>query len=252
MRSPVFSGDAAPFTISHVAAPVREQVEAQLRQAIASGHFAPGARLIERELCHLLGVSRTSLREALRQLEGDGLVTNIPHKGIIVAAITSREAEEIYEVRAVVEGLAARLCAEHLTPTLEKALTTAMEQVEEAHRAQDIEALVAAKELFYRVLLSGCGNRTIGAVLRSLHNRIASLRTLTLARPGRAEACVAEMRQILLAILATDGPAASQACAAHMQQAARVAAIVLQRQEHTVPASGDLAPVTQGNNAAQE
>lgn len=245
----MFPRDTAPFTISHIAAPVREQVEAQLRQAIVSGHFAPGARLIERELCHLLGVSRTSLREALRQLEKDGLVTNIPHKGIIVAAMTGKEAEEIYEVRAVVEGLAARLCAERLTPTLEKALTTAMAQIEEASRAHDLRALIAAKEQFYHVLLSGCGNRTAGAILRSLHNRIASLRALTLALPGRAEASAAEMRQILLAILATDGPAACRACTAHVQQAAQLAANVLKRR---VLATDNGAPVMQGSNDMQE
>jgi DNA-binding GntR family transcriptional regulator len=246
VRSSVFPEDAAPFTISHVAAPVREQVEARLHQAIVSGHFAPGARLIERELCHLLGVSRTSLREALRQLEGDGLVTNIPHKGIIVAAMTSKEAEEIYEVRAVVEGLAGRLCAERLTSTLQEALTTAMEQIEETLRTHNLAALAAAKAQFHHILLTGCGNHTAGVVLRSLHNRIASLRTLTLAQPGRAEASVAETRPILLAILANDGPAAYYACIAHVQQAAQVATAVLQRQQRPAPSPHHHAQVTQG------
>jgi DNA-binding GntR family transcriptional regulator len=231
---------------------VREQVEARLRQAIVSGHFAPGARLVEREICHLLGVSRTSLREALRQLEGDGLVTNIPHKGIIVAAVTSEEVEEIYEVRAVIEGLAGRRCAERLTPTLGKALTTAMEQIEETLRADNLVALAAAKEQFYHVMLSGCGNHTAGVLLRSLHNRIASLHVLTLAQPGRAEASVAEIHQIFSAILATDGPAAYHACIAHVQKAAQVAAAMSQRQQRLTSSSGNCAPVIQGSNAACE
>lgn len=231
MRSPSFSRDETAFTISHVAAPVREQVEAQLRQAIVAGHFEPGERLIERELCTLLGVSRTSLREALRQLEGDGLVTNIPHKGIIVATMTRAEAEEIYQVRAVVEGLAGRLCAEQLTSVLEEALKAAMEQIEVAHQAEDLAALVVAKEQFYQVVLLSCGNRTAGVVLQSLHDRIAWLRALTLAQPGRAEASVAEMRRILEAILATDGQAACHACLDHVEQAAAVAAAVFQQRE---------------------
>ncbi len=220
---------------------MREQVEAQLRQAIVSGHFLPGERLIERELCTLLGVSRTSLREALRQLESDGLVTNIPHKGVVVATMTRAEAEEIYQVRAVVEGLAGRLCAQQLTSVLEKALKTAMEQIEMAHQAKDLTALVAAKEQFYQVLLSGCGNRTAGVVLQSLHDRIAFLRALTLDQPGRAEASVAEMRRILSAILAQDGQAACHACIDHVEQAARVAAAVLQQREQCPPNSGNLA-----------
>lgn len=239
LTSPSFSRETSPFTISHVAAPVREQVEARLRQAIVAGHFEPGARLIERELCTLLGVSRTSLREALRQLENDGLVTNIPHKGVVVAIMTRIEAEEIYQVRAVVEGLAGRLCAEQLTKELESALQTAMEQIEAAQRAENLTELVSTKEQFYQVLLSGCGNRTAGIVLQSLHDRIASLRALTLAQPGRAEASVAEMRHILSAILARDGNAACRACIDHVEQAAMVAARVLAQQSHSVLPSDD-------------
>jgi DNA-binding GntR family transcriptional regulator len=233
-----FSREVAPFAISHIAAPIREQVEAQLRHAIVTGHFRPGSRLIERDLCTLLGVSRTSLREALRQLEGDGLVINIPHKGMVVAVITKEEAEEIYEVRAVVEGLAGRLCAEHLTNELEHSLQGAMEHIETAYQAKDLAELVGAKEQFYHILLGGCGNRTAGMVLRSLHDRIASLRTLTLAQPGRADASIIEMRQIFHAIVARDGQAASHACINHVEQAQACAVqVLLQRQrsiEHTV------------------
>ena len=252
MQSPSFERSATSFAVSHIAAPVREQVEARLRQAIVTGHFAPGARLIERELCALLGVSRTSVREALRQLEGDGLVTNIPHKGMVVTAITRAEAEEIYEVRAVVEGLAGRLCAEHLTNELAAALTTALKQIEAAHQAKDLAGLVAAKDQFYQVLLSGCGNRTAGVVLQSLHDRIASLRALTLAQPGRAEASVAEMRRMLAAILATDGPAACQACIVHVEQAAQVAATLLGWHERHPPAPSDHSPITPIGDALEE
>ena len=225
------SSSTSPFSITHVAAPVREQVEAKLRQAIVMGHFSPGERLIERELCTLLGVSRTSIREALRQLEINGLVTHIPHKGIIVATMTSKEAREIYQVRAVVEGLAGRLCAEQHTPALVEALQAAMDHIEAVAPANDVGALIAAKERLYQVLLTYCGNQTAQDVLQGLHDRIASLRALTLAQPGRIEASVAEMRQILAAIRAGDGQAACQACMTHVEQAALVAAAVLQPQE---------------------
>lgn len=248
MQSPSAPPSAPLFPISHVAAPVREQVGARLRQAIVTGHFQPGARLIERELCTLLGVSRTSLREALRQLEGDGLVTNIPHKGMVVTTMTRAEAEEIYAVRAVVEGLAGRLCAERLTSDLAAALNRAMQQLEAAHQANDLAGLIAAKEQFYQVLLAGCGNRTAGVVLQSLHDRIASLRALTLAQPGRAEASVAEMRRILAAILAADGPAACQACIAHVEQAAKTAATVLP----PLSLPGDPSPVTPVGDVPEE
>ncbi len=235
MGSSALFGEHPSFTITHVAAPVREQVGSQLRQAIVTGQLAPGTRLVERELCSQLGVSRTSLREALRQLEGDGLVSHIPHKGMVVSALTWEEAEEIYQVRAVVEGLAGRLCAEEHAPATVAALQTAMAHLEAVSQTPDLSALIAAKEQFYQVLLRCSGNRTAGVVLQSLHDRIASLRALTLAQPGRAEASVAEMRTILEAIVAADGPAACQACITHVEQAARVAVAVLRRREHSLP-----------------
>src|ERR1700722_20278478 len=75
---------------------LRHQVEHVIRQAIMSGRFAPGARLIERELCESLGVSRTSVREALRRLKADKLVCSVPHKGPTVAVISKQEASELY------------------------------------------------------------------------------------------------------------------------------------------------------------
>ncbi|MBE2212838.1 MAG: GntR family transcriptional regulator, partial [Opitutaceae bacterium] len=88
---------------------LREQVAERLRMAIATGKFPAGARLIERELCEMMGVSRTSLREALRELQADGLITLQPNKGLSVSTVTEETARSIYEVRAMLEGLAARL-----------------------------------------------------------------------------------------------------------------------------------------------
>src|ERR1700748_2654106 len=86
---------------------LRHQVEHVIRQAIMSGRFAPGARLIERELCETLGVSRTSVREALRRLEAKNLVRTVPHKGPVVAVISRQEASELYALRGLLEGFAA-------------------------------------------------------------------------------------------------------------------------------------------------
>lgn len=230
MPAPLPISEQPEFTISRIAAPVREQVEQRLRQAILTGHFRPGDRLIERELCMLLGVSRTSLREALRQLEGDGLVTNIPHKGMVVASMTLQEAKEVYQVRAVVEGLAGRLFAEQATPDLRVELSAAMSEIEAALEDGNLNNLVTTKERFYQILLSGCGNHHATILLQSLHDRIAFLRTLTLAQPERATQSVAEMRRILKAILAQDGQAACRACIHHVEQAQAWAAMVLKQQ----------------------
>jgi DNA-binding GntR family transcriptional regulator len=230
MSTPL-SAERTAFAISRIAAPVREQVEHRLRQAIMAGYFRPGDRLIERELCTLLGVSRTSVREALRQLEGDGLVVNIPNKGMVVATMTREEAGEIYQVRAMLEGLAGRLFAAQASPEQRAALREALSGVEAAHRSGEQQALVSAKDRFYAVLVSGCGNRVVGTVLQSLHDRIASLRFVTLAQPGRAAESVAEMRRMLGAIERRDPEAAWLACVEHVQHAAQVAAQVFEQQE---------------------
>src|SRR3990170_1902174 len=91
--------------------PLRKQVVERLREAIIEGHLKPGERLRERELCELLGVSRTSLREGLVELEAEGLINNVPNRGPVVAMVSIKAAEEIYQLRAVLEGLAARLFA---------------------------------------------------------------------------------------------------------------------------------------------
>lgn len=83
---------------------LRKLAENTLRDAILYGAFTPGQKLIERDLCDRLGVSRTLLREALKQLEAEGLITNVVHKGPSVAVITEEDAREIYEARGLIEG----------------------------------------------------------------------------------------------------------------------------------------------------
>ena len=85
-------------------ATLRMQVEDKIRQAISSGHFRPGQRLVERELCEMIGVGRTSVREALRQLEAEGLIVTHPHRGPSVNAISLVEARQLYAVRGLLEG----------------------------------------------------------------------------------------------------------------------------------------------------
>jgi len=116
---------------------VRSQTVGNLRNAILAGQFAPGARLVEAELCRLLGVSRPSVREALRQLEAERLVVITPFKGPAVARIEWPEAEQIYEVRALLEGQAAFLFATRATCGQWGAIRLALKRFGEAVRDDD-------------------------------------------------------------------------------------------------------------------
>src|SRR3546814_14991223 len=102
----------AVFRVEKIAAPLRYSVTESIRNAIASGRFKAGDRLPERELCELTGVSRTLVREAMRQLESEGVIKVEPHRGPFVATLSRHQAEGVYQVRLELEGLACRLFAE--------------------------------------------------------------------------------------------------------------------------------------------
>ena len=216
--------------ISVVAAPVREQVLNKLREAIFSRTFAPGQRLIERELCEATGVSRTSVREALRQLQAEGLVTVVPHRGPIVSRISADEAAELYQVRSVLEGLAVRLFTERAT---EEQLARLVETVDRIHAgsADGPAALLSAKDHFYEVLFEGAGNAMLIQVLESLRARVTHLRSTSLHRSGRPPETVQELRSILEAVTRRDPNAAWQAAVHHVQQAGQVAQQILLDEE---------------------
>jgi DNA-binding GntR family transcriptional regulator len=207
--------------VGRVAAPLREQVLELLREAIVEQRLRPGERLIERELVERIGVSRTTVREVLRQLDAEGLVTTIPQKGVVVAAPTPAEAAEIYEVRSALEALAGRLFVERASPAQLDALRAAFAQVErDTREGGDIRAMLRAKTRFYEVLLEGARNATVHAILSGLQARVGVLRTTSLSQPGRPARAVAEIRAIVDAIEAGDADAAARACARHVEEAA--------------------------------
>jgi DNA-binding GntR family transcriptional regulator len=208
--------------IGRVAAPVREQVLDLLREAIVEQRLPPGHRLIERELVEQIGVSRTTVREVLRQLAAEGLVTTIPQKGAIVAMPSPEEAAELYEVRAALEGLAARRFVAHASDSQVAALRAAFEHVEQVTvEGGDIRAMLHAKDRFYDVLFKGSGNRSVYAILSGLQARVSVLRSHSLSRPGRPAQAVAEIRAIVEAVEACDAAAAARACELHLAGAAR-------------------------------
>jgi len=221
------------------AAPVRQQTQEKLRQAILEGRFLPGERLIERELCELTGVSRTSVREALRQLEAEGLVKILPYKGPVVAEITVEDARHIYQVRAALEGLAGRLFAMRASDEEVEELADAVEQLAVAYESGDIKQMLQAKTEFYQILLTGSGNPLARSMLQSLHDRVNYLRITSLSSPGRPHASLAEIRRIVEAIRSRDPEKAWAACVEHVYNAEAEAVKALQARADLNHFSGD-------------
>ena len=204
-------------------ATLRGLVEEKLRSAISGGTFRPGQRLIERELCETLGVGRTSVREALRQLEAEGLITVVAHKGPTVSTMSVEEARQLYAMRALLEGFAGMQCAELATDKFKAQLDAAVEEFATVAAADDRAALIKAKERFYSLILSGSGNVYVKQALTSLHNRINMLRFTSMTQPGRIRHSIEEIRQIAAAIRAGDGKGAEKACRLHIERAADAA-----------------------------
>ncbi|MGY1838142.1 MULTISPECIES: GntR family transcriptional regulator [unclassified Modestobacter] len=204
-------------------APIREQVAAILRQAIVEMRLPPGKVLIERELCELTSASRPSVREALRQLEAEGLVDSVNGRGTIVSAITPSVARQVYDVRANLEGLAARLFAVHADEAQRAALLETMARLSASvGRGDDAATVMAVKNDLYAVLFAGAGNQVLHQLVQTLHRRVTQLRALTLAQPGRPAQSESEIRAIVDAIADHDPEGAEEAASRHVRTAAAV------------------------------
>lgn len=234
--------DASDLTIIAEVAPVRRQVEDRLREAIQQGVFKPDSRLVERELCQRLGVSRTSLREALRQLEAEGLVLLLPNRGPVVARLSVDDARQIYELRALLEGFAGEAFAVRASEAQRKKLETCVEALGAAVHGQRYGDLMDIKEAFYEILLEGTGNQFVAQTLKRLNNRIRRLRATSLSDPGRPKQTKAEIDRLMQAIRKRDGALARQRCVEHVRRAAKAAIEVLESQsavERTAPSPRD-------------
>lgn len=198
---------------------VQQQTVEKLRGAILSGMFKPGDRLLEAQLCEMLGVSRPSLREALRSLEAERLVTLVPNKGPHIPIVAWERAAEIYQVRALLEGEAAALAAGKALPNDIKKMRAALTAFRKAAKNGDTPGEVESTADFYAELLRLCGNSIIEEILNGLLARINLLRAKSMSRPGRAEFSVKEMAAILDAVEAGDSEAARQAATYHVEQA---------------------------------
>jgi len=202
------------------ASPTRRLVATKLTEGIVQGRFKPGERLIERELCELLGVSRTSLREALRELERDGLIENIPNKGPIVARMSAEKVQGVYEVRAVLESLAVRLFTQRASDGEIEHLEVALEELGAAFADFTQERFFAATKNFYGTLLVGARNETLESALGLIYTRVSQLRLLAIKGRGHSDATIKELRRIVRHIKSRDADAAAAETIKHVGTAA--------------------------------
>ncbi|RMQ40795.1 GntR family transcriptional regulator [Pseudomonas cichorii] len=211
------------FKVNRNPVTLREIVLDKLRSAIMNFQLLPGDRLVERDLCDRLGVSRTSVREALRHLESEGLVEFADAKGPRVAIITLEDACDIYELRCVLEGLIVQLFTLRAKAKDIRALEKALEENRKALNDGELQQVIDSVQSFYDVLLEGSGNHIAATQLRQLQARISYLRATSVSQLNRRGASSQEMERMVEAIKSGDPLAAHQASVDHVRNAATVA-----------------------------
>ncbi len=196
----------------------------QIRQAILAGHLPPGSPVIEYKLAEELGVSRAPVREALRQLAEEGLIVSVPYKGAQVVELDTRQIEELYSLRAVLEEFATRRVLDKLTAEQEAQLVGHLEAMHAAADKGDRAAVAAADLAFHETLCQFAEHTLLYKMWSDIRNRTRLCLNVSTERQALAELAVSH-DAMMAAILARNVVAATTAISDHILQAgARLAA----------------------------
>lgn len=225
--------DKDDLQVGVVSVSLRRQVEEKLRRAIVRGRFAPGEHLSDRTLCELFKVSRTVVREAVRQLEAEGLVESFPHRGSFVKVLTAEEAVQIYDARGVLEALAARKFVQYASDAQIEQLALALDDIKNSFARNEKVDMIDKKQAFYDVLFSVYENTYIRTMLNQILNWSGQLRATSMSAPDRLPNTIVELERLIDAIRRRDEEAAWQASLEHVRNAATAALGVL-KQRNTV------------------
>lgn len=207
---------------------LREMALERMRSAIVSGHFKSGDRLVERQLCDELGVSRSIIREVIRYLEAEELVEILPNKGPIVAQMDWPLAEQIYELRMLLESNAAYHCAEIADDRIKSQLASSLKKLESAYNSGNATDLYESTTEFYRTIFNSCGQTVAWDVVQRLNGRISRLRAMTLGTRDRHKEGYNRISQIYAGIVENNPTKASESVLSHIKEAAAIAKSVIE------------------------
>jgi DNA-binding GntR family transcriptional regulator len=196
-----------------------EFVFAALRDAIWDGRFAPGERIPEEEIARSLGVSRTPVREALRRLQERGMLSVGAGRSLVVAELSRQQVLELYAMREILEGSAARFAARHADETEIDVLHHLLGELEK--RGDNPRMLVSLNRRFHRAICEAAHNRYLIATLDGMHDALALLHSNTFRLPSRRSESDVEHRRIVVAIERRDPDEAEAAARDHVRQAQR-------------------------------
>ena len=191
-----------------------------LSRKIVGLELKPNEPIGEQAMAELLGVSRTPVREALKQLELEDLVSSHPNRGVVVKGLTTEDLQDVSTIRHLLEGQAAYWAAQRVTDEQLKELREVVELMEFYTAKNDVAHLVALDTRFHELIYEASGSRTIRHILASLHHNIRKARQSSLTLPDRAPNSLAEHLSIFQAIERKDALAAKEQMEAHVAIAA--------------------------------
>lgn len=187
-----------------------------IKNAILSLQLKPGTALVEGDLANQLGISKIPLREALHQLENDGLVYRIPYKGVYVSGLTNKDAAELAMIRGALEGLAARLAMPKLTKGDLVQAESILEEAEQALERGDKDLCVAKGKEFHDYVIHKSGNTQLMHILENIDTRFHRFRLLSNDIRGRTAQSLEEHKRILNALKRQDMDAVERAMREHL------------------------------------
>jgi DNA-binding GntR family transcriptional regulator len=198
---------------------LRGKVFTHIQNDILNGKYQPGDSLTELRLSDELGVSRTPVREALRQLELEGLVQSIPNKGAIVSGISMKDIEDIYTIRMMIEGLASRWATEKITSDELQELREALDLEDFYTQKNDTEHVIKFDSKFHDIIFKASKSKPLMHTLSTFHHYIQRARSLSMGSPDRARAALEEHKSILQAIIEGDAERAEKLTTEHVNNA---------------------------------
>ncbi len=197
-----------------------DRLRRQIAQWIFDGQLPAGQRLDERGLAEKLSVSRTPVREALRQLQAAGLVDIAPNRGAVVAIVDPQRLVELFEVVAEFESVCTRLATLRMTPIEKGHIQELLSEEQTAARAGDVDAFATANRRLHTAIVAGAHNAVLEEAVSAYRIRTAPFRKAQLALPNRLDATAADDARVVALILQGDGAGAAAAVKAHLETTA--------------------------------
>lgn len=194
-----------------------ERIREALEDDIARGRLGPGAALEEVGLAERFGVSRTPIREAIRQLEAFGFADARPRRGAVVTNITDERLDEMFAVMAEMEGVCAKIAAERMTVQDQQAMLAVHEECRSAARQGEIEMYYDLNAKFHATIYAGTHNSYLEELTLHVRKRVAAFRRAQFESGGRLDLSYKEHDAVVQAILAGDSGAAHDLMIGHMK-----------------------------------